>query len=102
MLKLPIWAVTEHIQTVIEPLPCSIPGKAAIFTSSDKLIAFFTAHMRGEWKATMAADRDGLIVMIADFHRAQIETLVVDPNLDGSGGQEVPLTELMSLAKVSE
>jgi hypothetical protein len=80
MLKLPLWAVSEHIQTVeIEQLPCSEPGKTAVFTTSARLFAFLNAHIRGEWKIAMAGDRDGLIVMIADFHRADIRTIIVDP-----------------------
>ena len=99
MLKLPLWAVSEHIQTVeIEQLPCSEPGKTAVFTTSARLFAFLNAHIRGEWKIAMAGDRDGLIVMIADFHRADIRTIIVDPAIDGSGGQEVPLTEFLALA----
>jgi hypothetical protein len=44
----------------------------------------------------MAADRDGLIVMIADFHRANVHTIIIEPDLDGSGGIELKLTEFMA------
>jgi hypothetical protein len=96
MLKLPIWAVVEHIQTVIEPLPCSEPGKTAVFSSSEKLFAFMKAHLHGEWKMAMAADQKGLAVMIADFHRAEIKTLIIDPKLDGSGGHSISLAEFIT------
>jgi hypothetical protein len=33
-----------------------------------------------------------------DFHRANIKTVVVDPELDGFRGHEVPLTDFMALA----
>src|SRR5688572_29366014 len=99
MFTLPLWAVTDHIETGdVEPLPCSEPGKAAVFSTSERLFAFLKAHLRGGWKISMAADRDGLIVLIADFHRANIQTIIVDPELDGSGGREVPLTQFVALA----
>jgi hypothetical protein len=38
----------------------------------------------------MAGDRDGLVVLIADLLRLQIETLTLDPEKDGSG-EQLPL-----------
>ena len=55
-------------------------------------------NLRGGWKMAMVADRDGLIVLIADFHRANVQTIIIDPELDGSGGKEFALTEFMALA----
>ena len=99
MVKLPLWTVSEHIQTgEADPIPCNGPGTAVGFSSSAKLFAFLKAHMDGEWKMAMAADRDGLIILIADLHRANVETICLDPELDGTGGQQVPLTDLMALA----
>jgi hypothetical protein len=99
MFTLPLWAVIDHIETGdVEPLPCSEPGKAAVFSTSDRLFAFLNNNLRGGWKILMAADRDDLIVLIADFHRSNIHTIIVDPELDGSGGQELQLTEFMARA----
>jgi hypothetical protein len=99
MLKLPLWTVTEHVQTSdADPIPCDEPGKAVAFGSSTKLFAFLNSHLDGEWKMTMAADRDGLVIMIADLHRANIDTICLDPKVDGTGGEQVPLTDLMALA----
>ena len=99
MFNLPLWAIMDHIETGdTEPLPCSQTGKVALFTTSDKLFAFLNHNLRGGWKLAMAADRDGVIVLIADFHRANIQTIIIDPGLDGSGGKEFALTEFMALA----
>jgi hypothetical protein len=99
MFKFPLWAITDHIVAGdVDPLPCSEPGKAAVFGTPDKLLAFLTKNLGGGFKILMAADRDGLIVMIADFHRANVHTIIFEPELDGSGGREVSLTEFMARA----
>jgi hypothetical protein len=46
----------------------------------------------------MADDRDGLVVLIADLHRLQIETLTLDPEKDGSGGEQLALSDLVAFA----
>ena len=100
MLGLPLWIVTEHIQTS-EPEhgPCNEPGKAMAFSTSGKLFAFLSANLEGEWKMTMAADRDGLVILIADLHRLNVETICLDPENDGSAAQEIPLANLMALVE---
>ena len=98
MLNLPIWTVTEHVQTSDpDQNPCE-PGSALAFSSSAKLFQFLDANKGGEWKMAMGSDRDGLVILIADFHRANVTTIRVDPALDGSGGQEIALGDLMDLA----
>src|SRR3954447_1539811 len=99
MLTLPLWIVTEHIQPT-EPESASekTPGTALAFSTSRKLFQFMSAHIGGEWKMSMAADHVGLIILIADLHRLEITNLALDPELDGSGGQQVPLADLMAFA----
>src|SRR3954453_8301729 len=99
MLPLPLWIVTEHIQPT-EPDSASekTPGRALAFSTSHKLFRFMSAHLGGEWKMSMAADGQGLIVVIADLHRLEITNLMLDPELDGSGGEPVTLADLMALA----
>src|SRR3954447_24624479 len=99
MLTLPLWIVTEHIQPT-EPDTASekTPGTALAFSTSRKLFKFMSAHLGGEWKMSMAADGQGLIVVIADLHRLEIVNFMLDPELDGSGGQPVSLADLMAFA----
>jgi hypothetical protein len=100
MLKLPIWTITEHIQVDnAEEDPCGEPGVALVYTTSSKMFQFLNANLSGEWKMAMASDRDGLVILIADFHRANIQTLRVNPENDGTGGEEVALADLMNLAE---
>jgi hypothetical protein len=99
MLTLPLWIVTEHIQpTDPEHTPEHQPGTAVAFSNSHKLFQFMTAHLGGEWKMQMAADRDGLVILIADLHRLQITSLVLDPAKDGSGGEQFALADLVAYA----
>src|SRR4051812_2128017 len=99
MLTLPLWIVTEHIQpTNPDATAEKTPGTAFAFSTSNKLFKFMSAHLGGEWKMEMAADGQGLIILIADLHRLEIANLILDPELDGSGGQPTPLADLMELA----
>jgi len=73
-------------------------GKALAFSSSDKIIEFLAANIGGEWKMQMAADRDGLIILIADLDRMGIEYLSLDPKKDGTDGKPISLTDLATYA----
>ena len=46
----------------------------------------------------MADDRDGLLILIADLHRLELETLTLDPKSNGTGGERIPLGDLMDFA----
>src|SRR4051812_44735189 len=99
MLSIPLWIVTEHIQpTEPDSLSEKKPGTTFAFSTSNKLFKFMSAHLGGEWKMEMAADGQGLIILIADLHRLEIANLILDPELDGSGGRPVSLADLMELA----
>jgi hypothetical protein len=99
MLTLPIWIVTEHIKpTDPDHTPEKKSGRLAAFTSSEKLLKFVKANLGGEWKMEMADDRDGLVVLIADLHRIEVETLTLDPKNDGSGGKQITLSNLIDFA----
>ena len=99
MLKLPIWIVTEHIQpTDAEHSPEAEPGTAMAFSSSSKLFKFMSANLGGEWKMQMAADRDGLVILIADLHRLNISALSLDPEKDATGGEAIALADLVAFA----
>ena len=100
MLNLPLWLVTEHIRpTEPEHNPSCKAGSFLAFSTSKKLFQFLAANIGGEWKMSMASDRDGLVIMLADLHRDEISTLCLDPEKDGSGGEQVPISALMELAE---
>jgi hypothetical protein len=99
MLQLPLWTVTEHIKpSDPENVTRTKPGTMLAFGSSDKLLRFMTANVGGEWKMEMAADREGLIILIADLHRLEIETIRLNPELDGTGGEQITLADLVAFA----
>jgi hypothetical protein len=98
-LTLPLWIVTEHIQpTNPQHTPEPEPGTALAFSTSSKLFKFMSANLGGEWKMQMAADRDGLVILIADLHRLNITKLTRDPEKDGTGGEKLELAELVAYA----
>jgi hypothetical protein len=99
MLTLPLWIVTEHIQPTNPEHTTEAPaGTGLAFSTSSKLFKFMSAHLGGEWKMQMAADRDGLVILIADLHRLQIETLTLDPEKDATGGEQLGLADLVAYA----
>ncbi len=98
MLTLPLWIVTEHIQPTNPEHTTEAPaGTALAFSSSGKLFRFMSAHLGGEWKMQMAADRDGLVILIADLHRLEITSLIFDPEKDGAG-EKMELADLVAFA----
>jgi hypothetical protein len=99
MLTLPIWIVTEHIQpSDPKSIPEKKPGTALAFSSAEKLFKFMKSNLGGEWKMQMADDRDGLVILIADLHRLEIATLVLDPDTTGTGGEQIALANLANFA----
>jgi hypothetical protein len=99
MLSLPIWIVTEHIQpSDPDQVSEKKSGIVLAFSSSEKLLKFMKANLGGEWKMQMADDRDGLVVLIADLHRLEVGTLSLDPEKNGTGGEQVPLSDLVAFA----
>jgi hypothetical protein len=98
MISLPLWVVTEHIHpSDTESVSQPEAGKALAFTSGQALLKFMKANLTGEWKMQMAADRSGLIILIADLHRLSIESLTLNPETNGSGGEQLTLSDLSDL-----
>jgi hypothetical protein len=62
------------------------------------MFQFLNANQGGEWKMAMASDRDGLVILIADFHRANVQKLRLNPAEDGTGGEQIAVRDLMALA----
>jgi len=99
MFTLLLWIVKEHIQPNNPEITLERePGTALAFSTSSKLFNFMRANFGGEWKMQMAADRDGLIILIADLHRLNISTLTCDPEKNSSGGETLTLGDLVAYA----
>ena len=96
MLTLPLWIVTAHIlPTNPEHTADQTPGRALGFSTGNKLMAFMSRNLGGEWKMQMASDRDGLIILIAELHRLNIREVTLDPDDDV---EEFVLSDLVALA----
>jgi hypothetical protein len=99
MLTLPLWIVTEHIQpTDPEHTSDHETGTALVFSHVEKLVEFKRARRGGEWKMEVADDREGLVIVIADLHRLNIGSLILDPPIDGAGGEQIALADLVAFA----
>jgi hypothetical protein len=99
MLDLPIWFLTERTQERISlHPPCDERGAVIAFSTTEKLTAFLAGRQSGEWNLHLVADRAELILIIAIAHNRRMESIRIDPDLTGFGGQQVSLNELMSLA----
>lgn len=99
MLSLPLWVVSERNQKSppVHP-PCHDPEAMLAFSTTEKLIQFLSGRVAGEWKLALASDREGLIVVIAVAHDNSRESICLDPEADGSGGEQIALNDLMRLA----
>jgi hypothetical protein len=99
MLSLPIWFVTERKQEAMPTHPpCDEQGGVIAFSTTEKLTAFLAERTSGEWKINLVADRAWLILIIAIAHNRGMESICVDPDLNGTGGEKVLLNDLMRLA----
>jgi hypothetical protein len=100
MLTLPLWFITEHIQpTNPEPTAEHAPGTVLAFSNIEKLVTFKRANSGGQWKMEAADDREGLIILIADLHRREVASFPLNPEKDGSGGEQVALADLVAYAE---
>jgi hypothetical protein len=99
MLTLPLWFVTEHIKpTDSEHASEHEPGTALVFRGVERLVEFKKANRGGEWKFEAADDREGLVILIADLHRLNVSSLLLDPADDGTGGEQITLADLVGFA----
>ena len=94
MLKRPLWFVTEKNTSNPEANP---PRDTYAFSTFEKLTAFMAQSRAGSWDVVEAADRNGLITVIADVHMRGCDAVYLDPDVHGNGGECVFLTNLMSM-----
>jgi hypothetical protein len=68
------------------------------FSTTEKLSAFLSEREAGEWNLHLVSDRDGLVLIIAMAHNSRIDSICIDADPGGSGGDQVSLNDLMILA----
>lgn len=98
MLRLPMWFITKRDSKGSPPNPpCGDSHATIAFSDTMKVLTFMASRQSGPWKIALVSDREGLIVVIAYAHLVGVETICVDPEVDGTGGEAVPLVDLMAI-----
>jgi hypothetical protein len=99
MLRLPLWFVTERKPIAAQDqIPRDDSRAVLAFSTTDKLSKFLSARVAGEWKLTLVNDREGLVGIVATSHNDGTESIRIDPQVDGAGGERVSLRELMKFS----
>jgi hypothetical protein len=98
MITLPLWFVSERDERPpLSAAPRDEPPSMIAFSTTENLSNFLSKCQWGEWKVNLASDREGLILVIAIAHNKGIESISIDPECDGVGGELVSLCEMMKL-----
>lgn len=96
MLKFPLWIVRPR--TVPAPVPevegCAFSGVPLVFWRTDRMVAYLEAHGNSRWDVRCVMREAGMEAF-ADLHESGYASVCMDPEADGSGGQEMTLAELI-------
>jgi hypothetical protein len=98
MLNLPLWFIKQRKPGPApgQP-PCNDPQAMIAFTTTENLTEFLATSQPGQWSVHMAVDRESLVLLISDAHQIGMESICLDPQEDGTGGQQISLHELAEL-----
>ena len=69
------------------------------FTTTGKLASFREAHRNASWRITFVADRQALILAIADIHQQGAAVVWVDPDAGTAPGDSIQLMDLVELSR---
>ena len=74
----PFWIVAEHKHVLNQPakLPCNDPFAPHAFTSTEKLTAFLKARDGGRWDVSLVADKDAILLAVADAQHKGAHTQI--------------------------
>ncbi len=92
-LQLPIWFVTER---TIGPVKSDVCGSYA-FTEVDDVMKFMVERSPARWDVVHATSREALVMVIADVHLCGAAFVCLNCEPDGSGGEQVFLTDLIAI-----
>ena len=67
------------------------------FSTTDKVKDFLDTRESRQWRIALARDYESLVIALAELHQADVDRVCLDPNPDGSGGELVEMTQLVSL-----
>jgi hypothetical protein len=87
-LSLPFWVLTG----------ADADHPASAFTTTEKLTAFLDKGGAGRWKISLVADRESLILAIADAHLQGATAVWLDPIAGAAQEDSIRLVDLMELS----
>jgi hypothetical protein len=95
--ELPFWLVSQHEHSLNPAIQLlgDFPRAAHIFTTAERLIAYMMAHHQLRWAVNLVTDREGVIMAMADLHRQKMDTLCIDPDPDGTGGEIMRISDVV-------
>jgi hypothetical protein len=68
------------------------------FSTTEKLTAFLDSDVSGRWKISLIADREALVLVIADAHQQGVTAVWLDPIAGAVPGDSVKLVDLYELS----
>jgi hypothetical protein len=96
MITFPFWIVSPR--TVPSPVQevegCAAVGIPLAFSDSARMVAYFESQGAKRWDVRYVARNSG-IEAFADLHDSGHASICMDPEIDGSGGHEITLAELI-------
>jgi len=66
------------------------------FTDAADVMRFMVERSPARWDVVHATSREALIMVIADVHQCGATFICLNAEPDGSGGERVPLTDLLA------
>jgi hypothetical protein len=91
-LRLPFWALVPSVSDS----HVGATGLLPAFSDSATLATYMADH-KGSDRHIRLVTRDTLVLFLADAHLLVGQGIRLDPKPDGTGGTEVPISELMKL-----
>ncbi len=103
MLTFPFWIVNPR--TVPSPVPdsngCAASGLPLAFTDSARMVSYLEARGATRWDVRYVAREAGMEAF-ADLHDSGHASICMDPEIDGSGGHELTLAEVIVALREQE
>ncbi len=96
MITFPFWIVNPRTvpSPAVGPEGCAAVGLPLAFTDSARMIGYFEAQGAKRWDVRFVA-RDAGMDAFADLHDSGHASICMDPEIDGTGGHEITLAELI-------
>jgi hypothetical protein len=100
-VHLPFWVLMpEKVENPAEHAECGTADLPIAFSTTPAMSDYLAARGKGgsggSWGMRLVT-QGSLMFLIADLHQHGSRGVCLDPEPDGSGGTEIPLSELMKL-----